>query len=265
MIMNYSLQVEALQALRVAQPLVLNITNYVAMDFTANALLAIGASPIMTHAREELVDLISNVGALVLNIGTLDPVWVEAMHEALALAKKRGIPVVLDPVGVHATSYRLAVAESLLNAGGISIIRGNAAEIMALGHFVGKGKGVDSRENTAAAIPAAKVCLAQYGTLVAISGAVDQVVGEHGVWALNRGHPLMTKVTAMGCAASSLIGAFLAVSSSVDVAACTALGVMSLAGEAAMQEAKGPGSLAVHFLDALYNMEAAALGSLTWV
>ncbi len=262
--MNYSLQIEAFQALRVAQPLVLNITNYVAMNFTANALLAIGASPIMTHAKEELADLIPHVGALVLNIGTLDPIWVEAMHEAHALAKKAGVPVVLDPVGAHATPYRLAVAESLLNAGGISVIRGNAAEVMALGHIVGQGKGVDSGEDTAAAIPAARACLEKYGTLVAISGAVDRVVSEQGVWALDRGHPLMTKVTAMGCAVSSLVGAFLAVSPSVEVAACAALGVMSLAGEAAMKEAKGPGSLAVHFLDALYNMEAASLGTLNW-
>ncbi len=263
--MNKDLFHKAIIRMQAQAPLVLNITNYVAMSLNANALLALGASPIMAHAQEELADLLAHTHALVLNIGTLDPVWVEAMHTALLHAKKLEIPVVLDPVGVHASAYRLSVAKLLLNVGGITVIRGNAAEIMALGEETGKGQGVDSADDTSNAIGAAERLLEHYPLkAVAVSGAVDRVLSVKGKWALARGDAMMQKVTAMGCTASALCGAFLGVEKSTEEALGAALSVMSIAGERAKLKAGGPGSFAMHFLDALSHWQKADFETLEW-
>src|SRR5512137_2360379 len=133
-----------LQSVRERAPLVHSITNFVVMNFNANALLAVGASPVMAHALEEVRDMVGIAQALVLNIGTLEPAWIRAMVVALQAARARGLPVVLDPVGAGATPYRNAALAELLQAGAPTVVRGNASEIMSVAGLSASTRGVDS-------------------------------------------------------------------------------------------------------------------------
>jgi len=131
-------------SIRHQAPLVHNITNYVAMNTTANALLSIGASPVMAHAEEEVADMVKIASALVINIGTLSENWIQSMQKAMLQAKSCGVPIVLDPVGAGATPYRTETAMQLLSVAPVAIIRGNASEILAVVQKDAKTKGVDS-------------------------------------------------------------------------------------------------------------------------
>ena len=235
-------------------PLVHNITNYVVMNTTANALLAIGASPIMAHALDEIEEVTNIVNATVINIGTLSPPWVESMYKAAETAKKRGIPMILDPVGAGATSLRTETAHGLLATEAATILRGNASEIMALYSSETTTKGVDSTQGTEEAVDAAKFLAKKHGCTVTVSGAVDIIVnGQQRIMTAN-GHPMMTKVTGLGCTASAITGAFAAVNSNAILAAAHAMAVMGICGEQAVDAAKGPGTLQLHFIDALHNL-----------
>jgi hydroxyethylthiazole kinase len=235
-------------------PLVHNITNYVAMNFSANVLLALGASPLMAHAEEELEEIVSISPVLALNIGTLSAPWVKSMHKALDAARRREKLVVLDPVGVGASKFRTQTALELLAAGGISVIRGNASEIRALAGADGRTKGVDSSESSDSAVAVAQRLSHTYNTVVCVTGATDYVVHAEGITALKNGHPWMTKVTAMGCAATSMVGAFLAVEADRALAAVSAIATITIAGEIAAAKSGGPGSFQVNFLDTLANL-----------
>jgi hydroxyethylthiazole kinase len=144
-----------LRSVRERAPLVHNVTNFVVMQQTANALLAIGASPIMAHAEPELDELLSFAGALVINIGTLDASWIGAMEHALFAAQQRALPVVVDPVGAGASRLRTQTALRLLESRGVAVLRGNASEILALAGAAGATKGVDSTHSSDAAREAA--------------------------------------------------------------------------------------------------------------
>lgn len=240
--------------IRETSPLIHNITNYVVMNSTANALLAIGASPVMAHAEQEVEEMTGIAGALVINIGTLSESWVKAMFCAVGRAGELGIPVILDPVGAGATSYRTKTCHDLIDAVSPAIIRGNASEIMALVSEEAKTKGVDSSDPSGAALGAAKSLNRDTGSTVCISGEVDYIVDGGGVIRVENGHPMMGKVTGMGCAATALCGAFAAVNSSFPAAAAGAMAVMGIAGEMAAESSEGPGSLQVGFLDALFRL-----------
>jgi len=147
---------KSIEAIRKQAPIVHNITNYVAMNNTANALLALGASPVMAHAEEEVEEMVNIAQALVINIGTLSKPWIYSMFKALSHARKKGIPVILDPVGAGATTYRTQTARELINSVPPTIIRGNASEIMALYDDKSKTKGVDSAASSDAAIDIAQ-------------------------------------------------------------------------------------------------------------
>lgn len=245
---------EALGAIRSQAPLVHNITNYVVMNTTANALLALGASPAMVHAPEEVEEFVSISSSLVVNPGTLSGAWVQAMHLACSRARARSLPWVLDPVGVGATVFRTQTSRALLGHRP-SVIRGNASEILALaGTDSGTTKGVDSTQGVESAVEAARR-LAASGAVVAISGPVDVVTdGERWVRIAN-GDPLMPRVTGLGCTATALTGAFLAVGASPLVSASGALLVLGVAGERAAARSAGPGTLQLHILDELYAMQ----------
>ncbi len=252
-------------------PLVHNITNFVVMNNTANALLAIGASPVMAHAKEEMVEMSSMAGALVINIGTLTPDWVDAMIIAGKNAVKRGIPVVLDPVGAGATTYRTESCVRIMSECMPNIIRGNGSEIMVLeqayskylaqnGKKVGvleseeiKSKGVDSTASSNAAVESAKRLAKLTGAVVSISGATDYITDGETVNTVPIGSPMMTKVTGLGCSASAITGAFAAVNKDYLEAATNAMFIMGLAGHSAAAKSNGPGSLQLNFLDELYN------------
>lgn len=248
---------QALSAVRALSPVVHSITNYVVMNTTANALLAVGASPVMAHAEEEMEEMVGIASALVLNIGTLSPAWVKAMFLAGGHAAKRGIPIILDPVGAGATRYRTETARSLMEAFRPAIIRGNASEIMAIGGGGAGTRGVDSLEAAQDAVSAARGLHGAFGAAVCISGATDFIVDGARTLRIHNGHPLMTRVTGLGCTATALCGAFAAVTPDPALAAAQAMAVMGVCGEIAAAKADGPGTLQLHFLDALHRLTEA--------
>jgi hydroxyethylthiazole kinase len=248
-----------LAAVRSARPLVHNITNYVVMNSTANALLAFGASPAMVHAAEEVEEFVDLAQALVINIGTLSPAWVAAMNLAVARAELRGRPWVLDPVGAGATSYRSAVAGDLALRKP-AVLRGNASEILSLARAAASAtRGVDSTDAPEAALTAARDLACQTGAVVAVTGAVDYVTDGERVVSCHNGHPLMARVTGMGCTATALVAACLAVEPDRLTAALHALAVLGVAGELAAERASGPGTLQVHLYDVLAGLDRATL------
>ena len=244
---------ENLKRLRAQKPLIHNITNYVVMNFTANVLLACGASPVMAHAVEEVEEMVSLAGALVLNIGTLSRPWIEGMMKAGKRAQERNIPVILDPVGAGATRMRTDSARRLIKAFPIQVIRGNASEILSLsGGETGAGpKGVDAVHQVDEVQEAAIQLARDLQTTLAITGAVDLVTDGKRVCRVMNGHAMMGRITGSGCAATAIVGAFLAVDTDPLAAAATGLSYFGLAGEKAARRASGPGSFSVALLDAL--------------
>ena len=240
--------------IREKAPLIHNITNYVVMNPTANALLALGASPVMAHALEEVAEMVQIAGALVINIGTLSEPWVKAMHKAAVRSRELKIPLVLDPVGAGATPYRTRTLHRLLAAARPDIIRGNASEIRALVVEGATTKGVDSTTASEEVVGAAQTLSRDHRCTVCVSGAADYIVTGERVLRVLNGDPLMTRVTGMGCSASAFCGAFAAAGSSPWSAAAQAMAIMGIAGEIAAEKAAGPGTLQVHFLDALHNL-----------
>ena len=243
-----------LKHLREQGPLVHNITNYVVMNTTANALLAIGAYPVMAHAIDEVEDMVKIASSLVINIGTLSPAWIDAMILAVRAAKRKGIPIVLDPVGAGATPMRTETCMRIMKAANPTVIRGNASEIMALEHADVQTKGVDSTLSSDSAVDAANALAKKYHCVVSISGKVDYLCDGEKSIRLEGGSDMMPKVTGLGCTASALTGAFIAVSEDKLHAAASAMAIMGIAAEMAEQKAKGPGTLQLYMLDAFYNM-----------
>lgn len=246
-----------LDLVREQSPLVHNITNYVVMNTTANALLALGASPVMAHAPEEMEEMTSLAAALVCNIGTLSAPWITAMKLAARTAVRRGIPFILDPVGAGATDFRTRTARELMETARPAVIRGNGSEIMALAARAGSTRGVDSTVSSTSALETAKGFAATHGVVLSLSGATDYITDGTRVLEVANGTPLMTRVTGLGCTASALTGAFCAVNPDPLVAAAHAMAVMGICGELAAAEAEGPASLQTRFLDRLYTLNAA--------
>ena len=249
-----------LTALRAQKPLIHNITNFVVMNFTANALLAFGASPVMAHAPEEVEEMVSFAGALVLNIGTLTPPWVNAMLMAGKKANELGTPIILDPVGAGATAFRTATAKKLMDTLSISVVRGNASEVLSLAGEDSKTKGVDAVHGVDEAEGAAVALSQKLGVTLAITGPVDLATDGNRVLRVLNGHEQMGNITGTGCTATALIGAFLAVDKDTLEATATALATYGLAGEEAATESRGPGSFHPALLDALFNLDTESFG-----
>ena len=252
---------ENLQKIRTNKPLIHNITNFVVMNFTANVLLASGASPVMAHAGNEVEEMVAYAGALVLNIGTLTDTWVAAMIKAGKKASLLGTPIVLDPVGSGATTLRTNAAKSILKETTVSVVRGNASEILSLAGQDGQTKGVDTAHSVHDASQAAQMLAQDLGTTLAITGATDLVTNGSQTLIIEGGHPLMPAVTGTGCSASAILGAFLAVDPYPLTAAATGLAFFGLAGEKAGALAQGPGTFMIHLLDALYAITPDELAS----
>ena len=242
------------RAVKEKAPLVHNITNYVAMNFSANALLAIGASPVMSHAAEEVAEMALMAGALVINIGTLDAEWIESMIIAGKTKHNTGGVVIIDPVGVGATVYRTKTAWRIIEECHPDIIRGNASEIMALLNADVKSKGVDSSCSSDDAVDSALKLANRTGAIVVISGEIDYITNGKRVEKISNGSRMMPCVTAMGCTASSMVGAFAAVNANHFDASLHAMALMGIAGEIAARNSAGPGSLLTNFVDTLYNI-----------
>jgi hydroxyethylthiazole kinase len=248
-----------LDRVRREAPLVQCITNYVAMNYAANVLLAAGASPAMVHAPEEAGEFAALAGAVSVNIGTLSPTWLEGMSAAARMAGANGKPWVLDPVAHFATSFRRHAVDALLTLKP-TVIRGNASEIMALAGAPSAGRGVDAGDSVEHAQASALALARQTGAVVAVTGAADFVTDGERAARIGGGSPLMPQVTAMGCALTGLIGAFLAIApQSPWEATIAALACFAVAGTQAAQTSSGPGSFAWQFIDALSALHGDAL------
>ena len=245
--------IAALALVREQKPLVVNITNYVVMNNTANALLAIGASPIMAHSRQEMAEMMHIAGSLVINIGTLDSEWIERMLFAVEQANANNKPIVLDPVGCGASVLRTQTARTLAAKANNLIIRGNASEIIALAGDASQTKGVDALDSSDTALAAAQVLVAQYHANVVISGEVDYVVTASQTISLSNGHHMMPYVTGMGCSLTALTGAFAAIGETSGLAATA---IYAIAGEIAAEQSAGPASLQLNIIDGLYQISA---------
>ena len=246
-----------LTTMRDSAPLVHNITNYVAMNVMANVLLAAGASPAMVHAREEAAEFAALAQALTVNIGTADPDWGAAMLEAAAVMTEAGRPWVLDPVGVAATAFRRDLCARLV-AAKPAVVRGNASEVLTLAGLGGTARGVDAGDSVEAAEQAARDLAARTGGVVAVTGPVDFVTDGARAFRVTGGHPLMSRVTVMGCSLTGVVAAFCAGQPTLEATAA-ALAYYGLAGARAGATAAGPGSFQVAFLDALVALEAGDL------
>lgn len=243
-----------LNQIRQSNPVIHNITNLVVMPITANLLLALGASPIMAHAEEEIPEIVQLSQALVINSGTLDKEWVNAIAVAQKAALNSGIPIIFDPVGAGASRYRTETAKKIL-AQGVTLIRGNASEIMALENEQIKTKGVDSTQASHQALPAAQLIAKKYHCTVVVSGKTDLIVTHDQTILLNYGTPLFTKVVGMGCTLTAIIAAFLSVNSNPLRAAMHAVALFGLLGELSEQQSTGPGSFYTRLLDNLYTLK----------
>ncbi|MCP8969449.1 hydroxyethylthiazole kinase [Ectobacillus ponti] len=240
-----------LEQVRERNPLVHNITNVVVTNFTANGLLALGASPVMAYAKEEVADMASIAGALVLNIGTLNETEVEAMLLAGKSANAHGVPVILDPVGAGATAYRTETARRIVSEVKLTMLRGNAAEVA---NVIGENwaiKGVDAGEGNGSVVELAKTAAKQLGITVVITGKEDVVTDGEIVYVIRNGHPILTKVTGTGCLLTSVLGAFAAVEKNPQIAAAAALVYYGTAAEMAAGKAAAPGSFQIEFLNQL--------------
>jgi hydroxyethylthiazole kinase len=244
---------ETICMVRKTSTLVHNITNYVVMNTTANALLAIGASPVMAHAEEEVEEMVKIASALVINMGTLSEHWVKSMKLALKKANEMKKPVVFDPVGAGATPYRNKVVAELLKTGSFDVVRGNASEIMSM-VSAAQTKGVDSTASSHNAFDAAKIFNEKYKSVVCISGETDYVIDGKKMAKIHNGDVMMTKVTGLGCTATALIGAFIGSEKDYFLATASAMCLMGVTGELAAKISKGPGSLQLNFIDKLYNI-----------
>ena len=245
---------DALDRIKQQAPLIHNITNFVVMNSSANILLAVGASPVMAHSPDEVEEMTAMAGALVLNIGTLQADWVEVMILAGRAANAAGIPVILDPVGAGATRLRTDAVKRIMERCSISVLRGNASEILSLGSEEIKTKGVDSSLSLSEEIvPMAKAMARTLGCIIAISGEEDCITDGERVFRVGNGQPLMTRVTGIGCGLSALSGAFCAVDPATPLEAVTAaFAFYGRCADLAIASSDQPGSFFVAFLDRLY-------------
>jgi hydroxyethylthiazole kinase len=263
-------RIKLLQKIREEQPLIHCITNIVVANFQANGLLALGASPVMADAIEEVAEIAAVSSCSVLNIGTLKSTTVDAMVLAGKSAAEHGKPVVLDPVGAGATVFRKDSVLRILNEVDVTLIRCNAGELAAIANIEWHAKGVDAGQGDADIVEIAKRIAHQYNCLVAITGPEDIVTDGDAAITISGGHPLMSRVTGAGCLLSAVAGAFLSVADDNHLeAVATALAFYKQAGEQAAELSSGPGDFTVHFINTLYSLETQSLHSYkiggTWI
>jgi hydroxyethylthiazole kinase len=243
-----------LERLREQRPLVHNITNYVVMNFTANTLLAMGASPVMAHSVDEVEEMVSLASVLVINIGTLSKQWIESMLRSGRKANQLGVPVILDPVGSGATSLRTNTFRNLVKEVKMTVVRGNASEILSIASDSIKTKGVETAHDPEHALETAREVAGQIDSVAAITGPVDLITDGIKVIRCSNGHPLLGSVTGTGCAATTTIAAFAGVTEDPLEATSAGLAFFGLAGELAGARANSPGSFMISLIDAMYEI-----------
>lgn len=242
---------DLVQSIQKNNPLILNLTNQVTMGWIANGLLSLGSSPIMTEAHQELEDLIRISNAVVINIGTLTDVFLTRCETACDIANRLNKPLIFDPVGAGASSYRTKACLNFIERFRFTAIRGNASEIMALAGAAAQTKGVDSSEATENALESALTLAEKYQTTIAVSGKIDLIVSKGQTELIERGSALMPKVTGSGCLLTAVVAAFHTVCDASLKATTSAMLFYSVCGELAAKKSQGPGSFQTHFIDAL--------------
>jgi hydroxyethylthiazole kinase len=245
---------EFLKRVHDQHPLIHHITNFVVMNDTANATLALGALPVMAHAKEEVAEMVSAAGALVLNPGTLSPEWVEAMLIAGRRANQLGVPIVYDPVGVGATELRNETGRRLLDSLQLAVVRGNSGEVGSLAGMGGAVKGVESVAGVSDPVRVARELASKYHTVVAITGQRDILSDGERVLGVDNGHPMLKTITGTGCMATTAVAVFCAVDSDYLIASTAELACYGLAAQNAARRAHGPGTFRSALLDALYQL-----------
>jgi len=243
-----------LLAVRRARPLIHSMTNFVVMNETANAILAVGGSPVMSDAIDEVADFAAMAGAVVLNIGTLYPSSVEAMVVAGMAANRAGVPVVFDPVGAGATALRTDAARRILDSVKVSMLRANQGEAMAVAGMGGEVRGVDSGRSVEGFARIASEISARIGCPVAVTGETDVITDSRTTWLCHNGHPMLQSVTGTGCTVTALTACFLAVTDDPLRGATSALAFFALCGELAAAESRGPGSFEIALRDRIFNV-----------
>jgi len=246
---------ELLKKIKEQKPLIHHITNWVTIYDCANIVRAIGALPVMAHAKEEAGDMAKIASALVLNIGTLTSELIESMIIAGKAANEKGIPIVLDAVGVGATKFRNDKALELLNEIKVDIIKGNASEIAKLAGEHVQTKGVESTKVEANLVEVSKKLAKERNAIVVITGSEDIITNGKDIYICKNGHEMMGSIVGTGCMATSVIASFVAVEKDYVKAAAYALVVFGIAGELAARNSVGPGSFKEHFYDELYNLD----------
>lgn len=251
---------ELVDKLRKQRPIVHEITNYVTAESCADVALAAGASPIMADEPEEAAEITAGANALILNLGTLNFNKQIAMERSVAAAKAKGIPIILDPVGVMASKFRLNFAIKLLNNSFIDIVRGNCSECSALLNGTASGQGVDNIEGETeegVALKVAKDAAAKFNCVFAVTGAIDNISNGKQAVVLNNGHPLLQDITGSGCMTTTLVGCCAAVTKDMLVAAALGVVIMGQSAELAanfLEKKDGPGMFKVRLIDCVYHV-----------
>jgi hydroxyethylthiazole kinase len=246
-----------LERVREQKPVVHHLTNWVTIYDCA-----LGASPVMAHAIEEVAEMTQIASALVLNIGTLTVDVVRAMHVAAKTANKKGIPVILDVCGAGATRFRDQTCLELLNEARIDVIKGNASEVARVGGESVKTRGVDATEVTGDLAMLAQQLATQRNATVVVTGPVDIVTDGKRTYRIANGHAMMAHVVGTGCMAASVIGAFAAVERDLATAAACALAIFGIAAEVAAEKAPGPATFKERLFDCLYSLDRATVDRL---
>jgi hydroxyethylthiazole kinase len=238
------------------KPLIHHITNYVVMNDTANITLHLGALPVMSHAKEEVCEMVQASNALVINIGTLSSNWIESMILAGKKANDKGIPIILDVVGAGATFYRTDICNQLIDELKISVLKGNAGEIGILTKVGGKVCGVES-SGEAINLKETAIDYAKKNNLtVVVTGKKDIVTNGEETYLIGNGDKYLTTITGTGCMSTSAVAAFCAVEKDMAFASTSALVCFGLASQLAAKKAKGPASFKIAFFDAIYNLSS---------
>lgn len=246
--------VRLLEEVENKNPLVHHITNFVTANDCANVVLALGGSPVMALDREEVEEMVSQASSLVINLGTLNPRTVQAIRLAGKKANERGIPVILDPVGVGATDFRAKTAQEIIRGLKLAVIRGNLSEIKVLAGLRARMRGVDAKEGRGGKVVAENLART-LGCVVVVTGVRDVISNGKLTIGVDNGHWMLARVTGTGCMLTSLIATFCGVTADYCLAAAAGTIAMGLAGERASQCLEGgggPGTFRIKLLDHIY-------------
>ena len=242
-----------LEKLRADQPLVICYTNDVVKNFTANGLLSLGASPAMSEAPEEAHDMLTAANALLINIGTLTKEREQDILKIAKTANHLGKPIIFDPVAVGASQYRKDFCKKFLNEIKVTVIKGNASEILTLINSATKMKGTDG-DSSLDSVSIAKEARKHFNTSIVITGKEDVIAQNERIFKLSNGSPLLARITGAGCLLGAIVASFVDSETPSINALIEAVSLYNIAAEKAEQISAGPGSFKVELLNALYNM-----------